>query len=751
MQSQAMTETVASQDAKRTLPPPDTIHVPLWRGAVFLAVGLFLWRLWVYRGALIDDAYISLRYGRNWTDGLGFVFNAGERVEGYTNFLWVVLGGWLHRTPWDPMLGLRCVSLLGLGILLWSCLRAGSRLEDLAGGFEPVTVSVLGVTLLSVESLAYYATTGMETMLFAALSALAFYLACLERGHGNRRDDEDGARARARVRAWRRGSVLFFVLLALTRPEGVLLFALSHGTLMLADLLWRSRIGAAEMRRRWLRSVLDGGLFGLLYGVYFLWRWRYFGDLFPNTYYAKVTGGPEQWHNGWLALKAWGTSHPLFVVVLLVTPLLLWRHRVRPEIPWVGVLWGTTMGWAVYVVSIGGDFMPFFRFWLPTVAPLALLTVWCAWRLQGLRGRRSAVFLVLLVSQTLAGAWDEEDLRAYVAHRTTVVGQHVGQFFAETLPAESLMAVNTVGSLPYESRQPTLDMLGLTDKAIARHPIYVVSPRWAGHRRGWGAYVLSRKPQVVLWYNSAGSVDPHYLGDHQLADLPYFRFFYQAKQAVLPVPEGDDELWTFRGTPLGRSDGQPLWLAELGAEVTTDTSWWWERSRVRSADVRLHYFERRGDLDDLWAYAESPDLATFLGRVATHWQRRPAQIEVDSGAASAVQGLCQQALDAIQRGDRAAAKALLSQAIELNRKVQSPLPYQYVANLAYLDGSLFLAVQAQIEALRLDPQNRFYRRNLQALLERPWEGYRDEVASAAGDPALPTSGSPKQPASRQSL
>ena len=40
---------------------------------------------------LSDDAFISFRYSRHLADGLGLVWNAGEPVEGYTNFLWVLL------------------------------------------------------------------------------------------------------------------------------------------------------------------------------------------------------------------------------------------------------------------------------------------------------------------------------------------------------------------------------------------------------------------------------------------------------------------------------------------------------------------------------------------------------------------------------------------------------------------------------------------------------------------------------------
>ena len=39
---------------------------------------------------LCDDAFISFRYVRNLLAGHGLVFNPGEYVEGYTNFLWIL-------------------------------------------------------------------------------------------------------------------------------------------------------------------------------------------------------------------------------------------------------------------------------------------------------------------------------------------------------------------------------------------------------------------------------------------------------------------------------------------------------------------------------------------------------------------------------------------------------------------------------------------------------------------------------------
>jgi len=55
---------------------------------------------------------------------------------------------------------------------------------------------------------------------------------------------------------------------------------------------------------------------------------------------------------------------------------------------------------------------------------------------------------------------------------------------------------------------------------------------------------------------------------------------------------------------------------------------------------------------------------------------------------------------------------------------RSPLVYQYVANLAALERQLFLAVHAQQEALRLEPDNALYLANLRRLLEVPFKSFR---------------------------
>ena len=55
--------------------------------AVFAVIMLFTF----LRSYPVDDAFITYRYAQNLVDGHGPVWNPGERVEGYSNFLWLLM------------------------------------------------------------------------------------------------------------------------------------------------------------------------------------------------------------------------------------------------------------------------------------------------------------------------------------------------------------------------------------------------------------------------------------------------------------------------------------------------------------------------------------------------------------------------------------------------------------------------------------------------------------------------------------
>jgi len=70
----------------------------------------------------IDDASTSYRYAANLASGEGLVFNPGQRVEGYSNFLWVLAlaaGDAIGLAPpyLGPMLGI--IAYLAMIVLAW--------------------------------------------------------------------------------------------------------------------------------------------------------------------------------------------------------------------------------------------------------------------------------------------------------------------------------------------------------------------------------------------------------------------------------------------------------------------------------------------------------------------------------------------------------------------------------------------------------------------------------------------------------
>jgi hypothetical protein len=83
----------------------------------FLAVTLFLFHSGYLYNFTVDDAYISFRYADNLAQGRGMVFNVGERQEGYSNFLWIILLGIFAWGGISPVISSKLISImLGVGI-----------------------------------------------------------------------------------------------------------------------------------------------------------------------------------------------------------------------------------------------------------------------------------------------------------------------------------------------------------------------------------------------------------------------------------------------------------------------------------------------------------------------------------------------------------------------------------------------------------------------------------------------------------
>jgi arabinofuranosyltransferase len=477
-----------------------------------LAIVVFLGLAWRFRDHQVDDAFISFRYARNLAAGLGPVFNAGERVEGYSNFLWVVLlAAGLRIGVAAEVLS----KLLGLAAACGTIAvvaRASSRLK-LSGATAWLAPVLLAVS----PALAVWSTAGLETTLFALL--LTYGVCRLAE------DVEEGGPSVA--------TAAVFGLTSWTRPEGAL-----FGGAMSALLLLQS--GASRPGRvAWARWT---GVFLLVFLSYFIWRWRYYGFLLPNTFYAKVDVGGSQVGRGLRYLSAFGAAAGYW---LFLPPLALVRIRRKG----LTVLACATVAGLLFTVFVGGDGLPMHRFLVPSLGTFFLLVAWGCDTLLGqfaaTRTKRAIAVTVLALAclyssrGAFAGAeykYVEQDVAETAAWR------EIGLWFRENAEPDAWIGVVPAGAVPYYSGLRTIDMLGLNDVTIAHTPI-PMGHRQAGHEKYNTAYVLGRAPTYLLigtyrlldapetpWQQ----ITPYYTVERELLASPEFRDHYSIRQGKTP-------------------------------------------------------------------------------------------------------------------------------------------------------------------------------------------------------------------------
>lgn len=313
---------------------------------------------WSHRW-VTEDAFIDFRVVGNILSGHGPVFNVGERVEVYTDPLWVailtVFRGLVPIVPiewWSVVLGLASTVL---GFVLGG--RAAQRLGTALGASFVLPVGMLVAS--SVAGLWDFATSGLETGLVFGWEGLCWWML-------------------VRVLELRRraSSTAFVIGLGpLIRPDLALI-----SIVMLAALATvvgrRTWEGPRGTWRRWGLPVVSAAALPIGYEVF---RMVYFAMVVPNTALAK-SAGSSWWSQGLKYLSNFNAPYFLWVPLACLLPFTverlvrLWRSR---ELTAAAVLAAPLLGGildAGYVTSIGGDFMHA-RMLLPGFFAAAL-TLW---------------------------------------------------------------------------------------------------------------------------------------------------------------------------------------------------------------------------------------------------------------------------------------------------------------------------------------------------------------------------------------
>lgn len=275
-----------------------------WDGYTLRRVDARLWEWY------IEDAAISFAYARNWAAGDGLVaFPGGERIEGYSNPLWVLLMAGFYLVGIDGFASSKAMAMVLGGITVLITWRIAAHAID---DDDSHAALVAPVMLALYPQFAFWNASGLENSLFNTMLAGGILWTVKESKSGGFPF-----------------SALFFLALACTRPDGIMYAA------------WAGFIGMSLslMRGRGLLPTFKWlVVFWVPFTTYFAIRYTYFAFAFPNTYYAKLGNRafkPFAWgQRGWKYIRNWGTESTmgffLPVFVAAITGLRGWRRWMFP-------------------------------------------------------------------------------------------------------------------------------------------------------------------------------------------------------------------------------------------------------------------------------------------------------------------------------------------------------------------------------------------------------------------------------------
>ena len=451
---------------------------------ILLVGGIHAWQ----RRFLIDDAFISYRYAAHLVSGYGLVFNPGERVEGYTNFLWTLLMAGGIGVGLDPE---TLSQVLGVGAslaLLWVLWRWGSDL-GMSGWWALAAPAMLAVN----RSYALWATGGLETRLFSLLVVAGAW----------RLHREAAAPDAASLRP--PASSLLLALACLTRPEGYLAAAVALAVM------------AGRRRPRWLAA---GAItLAAVCGAHILWRLSYYGDWVPNSFHAKVAGLRLVSGVVYLGVFAW--QH--LVAPAVVVGMVLLARRRRPRVLPDAFALLFTVSFLAYVLLVGGDHFEF-RFVDPVLPLLYLMAAMAMCRVLGdaaiLARGVSASLLVAAAAMPSVIGFHSVDQHIDLWGRTHYVSiasaeeeatwlsywRRIGVWLRDHADASESIAVTPAGVIPYITDMRTLDMLGINDREIARMP--ALPGRNVGHEKRVEADVARARGITYLVADPVISLEP---------------------------------------------------------------------------------------------------------------------------------------------------------------------------------------------------------------------------------------------------
>jgi hypothetical protein len=476
-------------------------------------------RLWILAAALVvfalnaanflyffvDDEGISFVFAQHLLDGAGLQYNSFEgRVEGYTNFLQVVVDAGILETvralgwpKFDVFFVGKALSLVAGLFVVSMTFFTLRRMRDVE---TPAAMGALGFLALA-GPLAVWSCSSLDAVPFTCLiTVLMFALVA----------GDEAVQA-----VWPdRLAVAAAVLASLERLDGPLFLAALLAPWLLCA---RGARRAALLTRVVLPTIA-------CVAVYHGWRVWYFGDWLNMPAYTKVlykiapasdilTKAPSESYGRRIA-DLWGIP-----VVALAVGAALWASQ-RSRTIWPTLL--ASIGALAYVTKVG-DWMFGLRLLVPVLPLLAVAFGQTASIL--FRGHRRLAWAVVPIALLWFGERAMAFEHAYESSQKTVswlghpsaqpkayFGPYYALFEAASaqIPRGARVAYDQAGFLPFMLNLDNVDDLGICSRFYAKLPtrdvFFTEVGRYLGRTRGSAleatdAYLLYRDVQFVIERN----------------------------------------------------------------------------------------------------------------------------------------------------------------------------------------------------------------------------------------------------------
>jgi hypothetical protein len=331
------------------------------------------------------------------------------------------------------------------------------------------------------------------------------------------------------------GSIISLGLSALLRPEGLLFLFVT--------------LGHYYATERYQRALWPLALALVLVLPHPVFRLAYYGALVPNTFGAKTGGGLLQTHKGFEYLKGFVNEYGKPALYLFAA------------VPFIRLPLGRQRGYALavvgiyltYLVYVGGDWIPHYRFLIP-VMPLLYVAIQDGLQtlhgaLPGWHGRARQWQLIVFWGFLAVIIYDIANQTKYLRLHTEMwatgyrhAHSHVGRWLRDNAKTDDTVALMDIGLVGYLSGARIIDITGLTDPHIADAPGGWLKKTYSLD------YLFSREPEFFVLVSSTDypaeafatsfPIDREIFHDPRLLDRYTFLFSRDAYVSRVPHESG---------------------------------------------------------------------------------------------------------------------------------------------------------------------------------------------------------------------